>query len=201
MFTREHEVVRWYTNIPQDPDGIPSYVLDVEFASIRYWRNPTVLGSVLKCFSRVEVLTFSDTWVPSSEVNDIISSGEFGRELTSLVLIYARSALPALRSLILSFPNLRELTIHDIMQEVEPPALLFPEQPWQREPLRSLELYWFLDDEIEFIVRCGITSRRVDLSVTGVMVEKIIARSSETMRELVLWGAWLLWNFVAREWR
>jgi len=53
VFTREIDVVRWHTNIPQDPDGIPSYAQDVEFQGIRYWCDPTALGRVLKCFSRV----------------------------------------------------------------------------------------------------------------------------------------------------
>ena len=196
-FTRELDMVRWYTKIPQDPNGIPSYALHLEFTNINYLRD-IIIGSVLKCFSRVKILTFTGSWVPSGEVNDMVSSGVFGRELTSLILIDPLSKLPALMSLILSFPNLKELTIHNVRQ-AGPLASAFPGRTWQKEPLQSLQLSWLQDDEIEFIVKYGITSRRVDLYVDRWMIEKMIACSSETMSELVLWGTRLLWSFVAIE--
>ena len=186
MFTREHEVVRWHTNIPQDPDGIPSYVHDVEFQSIRCWRNPTLLCQVLRCFSRVKILTIAETRIPSDEVHKILSSGGFGRDITSLALISTISTIPALMSLVLSLPNLRELIMIDpVVRQAEPPAL---DKTWQGEPLESLELDLFGSKEIEFIALCGIASHRVDLSARDVKLENIIACSSETMRELTFQG-------------
>ena len=72
MFLRERDIVRWYTIIPQDPGGIPSCAQGVDFRSIHRWRDPTVLGRVLKCFSRVKTLTVSLSRVPSDEVDKIV---------------------------------------------------------------------------------------------------------------------------------
>ena len=119
LFCQEEVVVRWCKNNPQDPNGIPSYAEDVKFQSIRRWRDSAVFTRALKCFSCVKTLLICDTWIPSDEAREIVSSGEFGRELTSLVLISAISPLPALMPLILSFPNLRELTI-DCTSELRP---------------------------------------------------------------------------------
>lgn len=191
VFSRELDVFRWYTNIPQDPDGIPSYARDVEFQSIRCWRDPKILGQVLMCFSRVKALTIAETAVSSGEVQNIVSSGEFGRELTSLFLISPFSTVPTLMPLILSFPNLRELMI-DSLTQPQPPAQILPDKTWKRGPLQSLELSWLWSRETEYIALCGVTSRRIDLSIGDVMIEKIIACSSETMRELAVQGTWLL---------
>lgn len=193
VFSQEYDVVRWYTNIPQDPNGIPAYADSVEFQNIRCWRDPTIFGQVLKCFSRVKTLTITDTMIKSSEVDNIVSSGEFGRELISLVLLTPWSTVPTLMPLILSFPNLSELTI-DSITPVEPPVSVLPEKTWKAKPLQSLELAWLQGEDIEFIGSCGITSRRFELVVGDVMVEKIIAYHSKTMGELVLQGTWLLWD-------
>ncbi|KAF9652834.1 hypothetical protein BDM02DRAFT_3183185 [Thelephora ganbajun] len=93
--------------------------------------------------------------------------------------------MPELMQLILSLPNLRELMIDSISQ-TEPPASIPPEKTWQREPLQSLELASLQSKDIEFIALCGITSRRIDLSLSDAMIEKIIACSSGTVSELVL---------------
>lgn len=191
VFSREHEVVRWYTNIPQDPDGIPSYALDIEIQSIRWWRDPIALSRVLKCFTRVKTLTIAETRIPSSEVENIVSSGEFGREITTLNLISPLPAMPTLMPLILSFPNLTELTI-DLDTQPDPPTSILPGKTWQRGPLQFLQFSWFRSEEIEFITLCGITSRKINLDVSSMMIEKIIACSSETMCELELQGTYLL---------
>ena len=190
VFSREHEVVRWYTNIPQDPDGIPSYAHDVEFQSIRVWRDPTLLSQVLKCFSRVKILTFSETGIPSDEVRKLVSSGNFGRDVTSLTFIYPVSTVPTLMSLTLSLPNLRELMIDSVVR-AKPPVFIPPDKTWQGGPLQSLELSWLSSKEIGFIVQCGVTSHMVCLSVRDAKMEEIIVCSSETMQELTLEGTWL----------
>lgn len=195
-FAREQDVVLWYTNIPQDPDGIPSYAHNVEFQGIRSWCDPTVFSRVLKCFRCVKTLTICQTWVPADEIRNIVSTGEFGKELTSLFLLSPYPTVPTLVSLILSLPHLRELSI-DSVARTEPPASILPDTTWQREPLQSLALSWYWSGEVEFIALCGITSRRIDLADCDAMIEKIIARSSETMSELVLQGTWLLRNFAA----
>ena len=184
-FFREEEVVRWCENIPQDPNGIPSYADDVEFQTIDRWCDPTLLTRALKCFSRVKTLRICGTVVPSGEVHDIVSSGAFGGELTSLALLNVVSPPPPLLPLILLFLSLRELRIGPMPT---PPAFMLPEKTWRGEPLRTLRLSRLSPMEFEFIVLCGITSRRISLDVGDVMIEKIIACSSELVSELVLNG-------------
>lgn len=194
VFSCENDLARWCRNIPQDPDGIPSYVQDVLFRRIGRWSDPAILVRVLKCLSRVKILKFFETLVPCGEVQAIASSGAFGRELTSLVFIYPYSALSTLMPLISSPPNLRELRIQPSLPGTSMP--LAPEHVhiWKREPLQSLLLWRFQGEEAEYIARCGITARKLDLSMGDEMMEKIIACSSEVVEELVLRGAWFLWN-------
>ena len=183
-------VDRWYENIPQDPDGIPSYVRNVKFHDTWEWNDPSVFGSVLKRFRHLKTLELSDILVPYEEVVDLVSSGEFGREIISLTIFAPQeSALPALMSLVLSLPNLTELMIDGISAVAVglPPSPL-PEKTWQREPLQSLKLYWIGGCEVDFITRCGIMSRMVDMRVSEEMIEKIVACSSATMSKLVLRG-------------
>jgi len=65
-FWQEQQVFLWCTNIPQDPDGILSYVQSVEFSGIR-WSKPTLFGRALKCFSKLELLEMINTPLPELE--------------------------------------------------------------------------------------------------------------------------------------
>ena len=190
LFTRE--------SIPQDPDGIPSYVHRVEFQYIWRWCDPTLLGRVLKCSSCLKILTIGETEIPLDGVRKIVSSGEFGRDIISLTLISSMPTVPTLMLLALSLLNLRELMIGSIAQ-AEPPALIHPDKTWQGGPLESLELAWLWSNEFRLTALCGITFHRVDLSVRDATIEKIIACSSETMRELTLQCMSILWNAVSRK--
>ena len=197
VFSVESDLARWCRNIPQDPDGIPSYVEDVLFHRICRWSDPAILVRVLKRLSRVKILRFFGTSVPCGKVQSIASSGAFGRELTSLVFICPYSAVSTLMPLISSLQNLRELRIQRSFPGV--PRSLAPEhiQIWKRGPLKSLELWGVWDQEAEYIARCGITTRELSLCMSDNMIEKIIACSSETVEKLVLRGAWFLWNSTA----
>ena len=191
-FARECEVVSWYTNIPQDPDGIPSYVQDVEFQTIRLWRDPTLFSRVLKCFSRVRFLTIFETGVTYDELYDVVSSGEFGRQLTSLILLLPLCTPPTLMLLITSFPNLKELIVNGVAEvSVASTAQTPPDMVWKMGTLELLELSWVRSKVIHSIARCGITSRRINLAVGDGMTEKILANSSEAVVELIFQGTWL----------
>jgi hypothetical protein len=189
VFTREREVFLWYTNIPQDPNAIPSYAEDVEFQTIHFWRDPTLFSRVLKCFSHVKTLTIFETGVTRDELCNVASSGGFGRELTSLVLLSPFCTLPTLMLLVLSFPDLKESVIRGM---TEAPSVIPtpPDTIWQGAPLELLELSWVGSKGVRSIARCGITSRRIVLGVGDAAIEKILANSSQTVVELVLRGAW-----------
>ena len=196
-FARECEVARWYTDIPQDPNGIPSYANDVTFRDFRWWRDPTLFSRVLKCFSRVKTLVISKTGVIHDELSNVVSHGEFRTQLTFLILVYPLCALPTLMLFILSFPNLRELVVSG-MTKMGPSLVPVPAPPdtvCRTGPLESLKLSWLRSEVICSIARCGITSRRIDLDVGYEMTENILANSSEMAAELVLQGTGSLCNF------
>ena len=197
-FARECEVFRWYTNIPQDPDGIPSYAQNVEFHTISRWAEPTIFGRVLKCFRRVKSLTVYKTTVPPSEVDKVMACREFGKELTALTLIYPWSTSPTLAQLVLSFPKLQTLVIID-SPNPKPLSPIVQDKAWQRGPLQSMKLSGFRGEVNNFLAACGVTSCRIDLYLCDEMVERVIACSSETVSELLLRGVWLVENCVAEE--
>lgn len=184
-FSDEGEVVRWCADVPQDPDGIPSYVQDVEFRTIYRWLDPTVLGRALECLHRVRTLAIKGTAEPAGGLYNSIASSGFGSEVTSFTL--STPLFPAKTSvqLILSFPKLRELFITTQVGHSVPIPPHYG--TWQRGPLKSLELTWIRSRDSEFLALCGITSRRIELDV-GYGIEKIIACSSETVEELLLRG-------------
>ena len=196
VFSCEDDLIRWRKDIPQDPDGIPSYIRDVQFRGIITWSDPTILGRVLECLSRVKILKISQTKLLRSEVPNIVSSGAFGRELTSLVFTSPRSTVPSFMPLISSSPNLRELTIEYRRVWRIAPKSLAPEHVWKREPLQSLKLFRLLREEIEYIARCGIMSHDLDLYLGDPMIEKVVACSSGIVEKLTLRGTWLLWDYT-----
>ena len=96
VFTGEREVVRWFRNIPQDPDGILSYVQEVEFRCILHWLDATLLGRTLECFRHARTLKFYETGLPPGEVQKNVISGDFGKEITSLDFVSTFSTTPTL---------------------------------------------------------------------------------------------------------
>jgi len=79
-------------NIPQDPDGIPPYVQNVEFLRIN-WSNPILFGRALTCFSKLKSLEMVDTTLPEpEELDSSVPFGDFGRHVTRLtsLRLYAR---------------------------------------------------------------------------------------------------------------
>jgi len=182
-------VVRWHANIPQDPDGLPSYVEDVNFDGIPSWSDPTLFGRVLKCFSRMKTLSMYQTNIPSPEdLRDVV----LGRELTYLVLARPFCTLSTLMSFILSLPALEELFLDTSTIGGPPPTT--PPDSDKRNPLRALWLSGVGSEIAASISQCGITSRKIDLAAGDKMIEKILVGSSQIVTELLLQGTWLLWD-------
>ena len=188
VFRSEDDLIRWCRDIPQDPNGIPSYVRTVELREIIYWSDTGVLGRALKCFCRVKILKVFGSIFPCCEVPGIVSSGTFGWELTSLMFNAPYSVVPTLMPLISSFPSLRELMVAHNPSLAKAPVSLAPEHIWKRGPLQSLRLFGLLGEEIEYIARCGITTRKLSMFMADGAIEKIVACSSETVEILVVRG-------------
>jgi len=187
FFASESQVVRWHTNIPQDPNGIPSYPKQVLFRCIPSWDDPTLFNRVLKCFSRVKTLVILETAVTQDNPYNAVLPTEFGRGLTSLHLCSPLCTLPTLISLILSLPNLKELFING-GAKVESVVPIPPDAIWRREALELLELSNVPNDVMDSIARCGITSRGLSVSAGDVAMKRVLANSSETLVELILQG-------------
>ena len=80
----------WDINIPQDPDGIPSYVCHVRFKSTPFPAlEPGVLAHILKTFTSLISLEFCHTRLPPpDELAVPLSLGEFGKGITRLTLAH-----------------------------------------------------------------------------------------------------------------
>lgn len=123
-----------------------------------------------------------------SEVSKIAADGEFGKELTVLNLTVAGAKVGTLRDLILSLPKLREFVVDRVLGDDYPMRQQgLPDETWQWEPLHSLALLNLPWRCFEAIALCGITSRRINLSITDKRtMEKVIACSSEVVKEVVI---------------
>ena len=190
VFSTEREVFLWRANIPQELNGIPSYVRNVEFRGIHSWAEPTLFGWVLRCFRRIRTLTIYETEAPPSEIDKIVARSEFGKEVTSLTFIVPFSATVPLMGLALSCPKLQNLEL--TQTDFEPPSSIPLDKTWQGGPLRSLRLFILDGEGIDLLASCGITSHKLDLHIADERIEDVIASSSETVRELVLRGLRLL---------
>ena len=137
------QVVLWETKIPQDPDGIVSYVRHVRFDCARRTSlEPTTFGRLLKSFKSMVSLTMQNTEIPlPEELRGPISLGEFGNGVTRLVLVHELYApLTAVISFIFSFPSLKELVINCINLTSYEPLPILPGAS-KRGPLESLILW------------------------------------------------------------
>ena len=87
----------WDINIPQDPDGIPSYVRHVRFKSTPFPAlEPGTLARILKTFTSIISLEFGHTRLPPpDELAVPLSLGEFGKGITRLILAYIPDSDPA----------------------------------------------------------------------------------------------------------
>lgn len=187
-FSSEDEVNRWWTDIPQDPGGITSYVRSVQFVEIPYWDEPTLFGRVLKNLTSVRELTISETEVPD-ELLDHISHGEFGKEITTLYFWFPRCTLATMASMILSLPNLKELGVDDGGVTSEEPLPIHSVTS-RRKRLDSLQLYGNVNGIGEILAKSRFIASRLclDLHIPG--APQLLMLSSEMVVELNLCGAW-----------
>jgi hypothetical protein len=109
-FSSEDKVNRWCTDIPRDSDGISSYVRHVKIQNIFRWAEPALFGCMLETLSSLTELSLDGTDIPD-EFLDLISRGEFGKGITALCLDTHTARCATMASMILSLPDLKELTV------------------------------------------------------------------------------------------
>jgi len=185
-FSSEHDLILWCTRIPQDQGDIPSYVRSVQFESILSWCEPALFGRVLKEFTLLTELWIFDTVIPRpDQLPSSETFGEFGKAVDSLTLLSPRCTVTTITSLILSFPNLEELLfVGEALKE--PVAVLL--HTLQRRPLVSLEIYGVESGVGVALAQCGLTSRKLSLTVYDAGLEQLLTLSSEVVVELELTG-------------
>ena len=187
-FLSEGEVNRWCTYIPQDSDGISSYVCHVRIEAISSWAEPALLSRMLGSLSSLTTLSLYATEIPD-ELPGRISRGEFGNGITVLCLRFSHYTFATMTSMILSLPNLKELCVEYCEVTPEGPFPTHSVTP-QREPLNSLELHGCWGGIGEALAKSRLTSSRLSLGVGITGITQLLLVSSETVVELELRGAW-----------
>ena len=187
-FSSEAEVNRWCADIPQDSDGIPSYVRHLKIEEIFSWDEPTLLSRILGSLSSLTTLSMYATGIPD-EFPSHISRGGFGKGIVVLYLGFSCYTFAAMTSMILSLPSLKELCVDNCRVTSEGPLPTHSVAP-QREPLDSLGLHGPGDGVGESLAKLRLTSSRLSLDVNVKDVEQLLSLSSETVVELELHGAW-----------
>jgi len=187
-FSSEGEVKRWCTDIPQDSNGISSYVRHVKIEEIYSWVEPELLNHMLRSLSLLTTLSMFATQIPD-ELPGHISRGEFGKGITTLDLCLPYCTLATLASMILSLPDLKKLRVEDRAVTPEGPPPTHSVTP-QRGPLDSLELRGRVNGIGEALAKFRFTSRRLSLGVDITGITQLLLLSSEMVVELKLCGVW-----------
>jgi hypothetical protein len=189
-FKHEVGVNRWCTDIPQYSDGISSYVRCVKVKFIRRWAEPARLNRMLGTLSSLTTLSMYATVIPHG-LPGYISRGEFGKRITVLYLRSPHCTLTTITSMILSLPNLKELSIEEcrfLSEELLPIHSVTP----QRQPLDSLELQGYVGGIGEALAKFRFISTHLSLGVDIRGVEQLLMLSSGAVVELILRGVWFL---------
>ena len=187
-FSSEDKVNRWWTDIPQDSDGITSYVRSVYFVKIHSWNEPALFGRVLKNLTSLRELIIARTEIPD-ELSGNIVRGEFGKGIETLFIWSPYCTLATMTSMILSLPNLKELGVDD-NRTMSGAALPTPTHSItsRRKQLDLLELYGDKRGIGEILAKSRFTTSYLymGLHVSGVV--QLLMVSSETVVELHLRG-------------
>ena len=186
------DVTRWEVNIPQDPDGIPSYVHHVRLKRTPLSLKPGILPRVLKTFTLMISLDIDSSHLPPlDELAVPVSLGEFGRGITRLTLVQVQGPRTVITSFIFLFPNLKELVIVDVdfWHDESPPVI--PKIP-QRRPLESFMVLGYRGFPYNAVSEWWLASRRLSLGPSAKGINLLIGGSSKTMVELTLMGMQLL---------
>jgi hypothetical protein len=183
-------LILWEKKIPQDPDGIPSYVHHVRFQAVPFHFQPAIVSRVLKTFRSTISLALAHTDFPRpDELAALVSLGEFGRTVTRLSLTRSLYApFTAVMSLIFSFPNLKELVINEInLTSYELPPTL--PNTSRMGPLELLDLRKTPKEVSIALAKCRLASRTLFLNLWDEGMELPLTTCSEGLVVLTLLGA------------
>jgi len=185
-FSSEGNLNRWWTNIPQDVDGIPSYVRFLKIEYITTWDDPALFARVFKNFTSLTILFFFETGIPD-ELPGLILRGEFGKGITALYIWSSFGPLATTMSTILSLPSLKKLWIKDHKTTSGEPLSTHPATPPGR-PLDSLILQGRISGVAESLTKSRVISRHLSLDMDVAGIEQLITISSITVVGLSLYG-------------
>ena len=188
-FGRERRVVLWYTNIPQDPDGIPSYVQTTSFFKIE-WQNPALFGLVVKSFSNLKSLSVTDTSIqePRRPYRSV-PFGEFSSQIAYLALHMVTCSTTTMISLIFSLPNLQDLSL--MKMEIEEDEGAIPPDKLQSKVLQFLELQDVGASVVTVLTRYSLVFRELSMSgLSEIDMVRLLAPSSQILLFLELKGVY-----------
>ena len=184
----EHEAHLWCKNISQESDdiSISSFVHFAHFIGIPWWNEPALFGRVLKGLASLTALWVFDTGIPD-ELQDRISRGELGKEITTLGFLFPLCTHATMMSLVLSLPSLKRLVVqgNGLTSGESPPVHLVTSCGG---PLDRLLLRGDVNGVGETLVKSRFMSRRLILDLSIPRAEQLIALSAETVVELQLYG-------------
>jgi len=196
-FLSEAQVNRWCTDVPQDPEGIISYIHVVRFQDIFFWDDPATFGRALENLSSLTKLWMVGVAIPNGLPGQL-SRGQVGESITILCLWYPCSTLATMASLVISLPNLEVLSVVGAGIESEEPLSPHPVTS-QRAPLRFLDLRGNIGGIGKALAESRFVSHHLSLDIQIPGVEQLIAISSETAVNLALYGVLILRFFMERE--
>ena len=185
-FSSEDKINRWCTDIPRDSDGISSYIHHVSIEDISSWAEPALFSRILDILSSLTTLLVSETEIPD-ELPGHISRGELGKGITTLYLCFSHCTVTTLASMILSLPDLKELSVEYCGVTLEEPLPAYSATP-QRGPLNSLELHGYMEGVGEALARLRLISSHLSLHLHIPDIEQLLMISSETVVKLQLHG-------------
>jgi len=186
-FISEDQVDRWYTDFPQDPKGIASYVRFVGFQNTIFPGNLATFGCALQ-----NLCSLTTLWVNGMEIPDELPAQiprmEVWKRIIILRLWSISSTLTTVVSVVLSLPNLEVLSISRATAGLGWPLSSHPVIPPHRAPLDLLELRGDDGGIGRALTRSGLMSRHLSLDVDHPDMDQLIMPSSETLVKLTLYG-------------
>ena len=195
-FFSQDMVDRWCSDAQGGGNRIMSYVRSAEFRGIESWNEPALFGRALKGLRSLKTLKVYGCAIPD-ELPGQILRGEFGRGIITLSLRVPRCDLSTTTSMILSLPDLKNLTV--ILGKTTSTRLTSTSITPQRRQLDMLELYLFANEVAEALIQSGFTFRYICSGGVISSILRLLEASSETLVALTLEGAQLFAGSRATE--